>query len=334
MTTINALNERIIYLQDKQIKDLEKARELDKKLHAAELKHTEDLYAKAVAHVAAERDAAIELAEDYKQDVQHWQNQADREHRAFEQAAEERDQVIRDNAGLRRHNEHLTKERVEAVNERDSYKDAFEAQVHTAEIAESQKAQAIKELEKALTKQASLEQDTKLMSAFIDNLCEMVACDAELSDIADECMLWRRGEWVPTDSIEGMIGSIIDKDPGSFFGGSNTVYVDDAVYRGTPWVTAVTAEESDGAPAEEELSVDEMLEDLSQYLEDDIEDLQAEDRRRSDPSDVYRWKVLVVEHQGDEAVFTGFYANYDLARESVDLMVARGCYEAWVEELL
>ena len=98
MTTINALNERIIELQGKQIKDLEKARELDKEIHAAELKHTVDLYSGAVKHVAAERDAAIELAEGYKQDVQHWQAQFDREHNAFVQAAADRDQAIRDKA--------------------------------------------------------------------------------------------------------------------------------------------------------------------------------------------------------------------------------------------
>ena len=258
MTTINALNERIIELQGKQIKDLEKARELDKEIHAAELKHTVDLYSGAVKHVAAERDAAIELAEGYKQDVQHWQAQFDREHNAFVQAAADRDQAIRDKADLRRRNEHL----------------------HTAE---SQRDIAVKELEKSLTKQASLEQDVEQMAAFIDNICEMVACDADLSDIADECMRWRQGEWA---SIEDFVGSIIDEDPDSFFGGET------------------------------------------------IEDMEAEDQRRSDPNTPYRWKVMVVEHSGDEAVFTGWFANYDLARESVDLIVARGCYEAWVEELL
>lgn len=264
MTTINALNERIIELQGKQIKDLEKARELDKKLHAAELKHTMDLYSGAVKHVAAERDAAIELAEGYRQDVQHWQAQFDREHNAFGQAAADRDQAIRDKADLRRRNRHLR-------------------------TAESQRDVAVKELEKSLTKQASLEQDVKQMTAFIDNICEMVACDADLSDIADECMQWRRGEWTLIDepqSIEDMVGSIINEDPDSFFGGET------------------------------------------------IEDMEAEDLRRSDPNAPYRWKVMVVEHSGDEAVFTGWFANYNLARESVDLMVARGCYEAWVEELL
>lgn len=231
MTTIN---ERIIKLQDKQIKDLERARELDRQLYTAELRQL------------------CELAESYRQDVQHWQNQVDREHNAFVQAAADRDQAIKDKADLRRRNKHL--------------REVNEGLLH--------------DRLDAITEQ-------KRMAAFIDNIAEMIACDCELSDIADEFIAWRKGEWAPTDSIEDMVGSIIDEDPGSFFGG----------------------------------------------VEDKVESLQAEDQRRSDPNDVYRWKVLVVEHQGDEAIFTGIYANYDLARESVDLMVARGCYEAWVEEL-
>ncbi len=47
----------------------------------------------------------------------------------------------------------------------------------------------------------------------------------------------------------------------------------------------------------------------------------------------YRYKVLVVDNPGDDPVFTGWYKSYNLARESADLMVDRGCYEAWVEEL-
>ena len=46
----------------------------------------------------------------------------------------------------------------------------------------------------------------------------------------------------------------------------------------------------------------------------------------------YRYKVLVVDNPGEDPVFTGWYKDYDLARESADLAVDRGCYEAWVEE--
>lgn len=63
-------------------------------------------------------------------------------------------------------------------------------------------------------------------------------------------------------------------------------------------------------------------------------ELEAEGQRRSDPQGAYKWKVMVVEHDGDDAVFTGWFDNYDLARETVDLMIARGCSEAWVEELI
>ena len=87
---------------------------------------------------------------------------------------------------------------------------------------------------------------------FIDNICEMVACDATFDDIADECIRWRKGEWTPT-----------------------------------------------------------------------------EDEPNEEP---HRWAVYVVEEKGNERIFTGFYTDYNLARESVDLMVARGCYEAWVED--
>ena len=294
MTTID---ERIIQKQDEYIKALEEARVKDKELHKAELKATTKLYKGAVAHVAAERDFAVALAESYKEDVQHWQSLHDREHAAFEQAAADRDQAIKDKSVLRR--------RLHSV--RDQYAHAAEA----LELKQQEYNIVVKELEKSLTKQASLEEDVRnwstaydelqsklgdhmeLAVAFIDHICEMVACDAELSDIADECMLWRKGKWASTGSIEDLVGGIIDEDPGSFFGGDS------------------------GAP-----------------VEDLVEDLQAEDQRRGDPYDAYKWKVLVVEHQGDEAVFTGFFADYDLARESVDLMVARGCYEAWVEELL
>lgn len=295
MTTINALNERIIKLQDKQIKDLEKAREIDKELHAAELKHTVDLYSGAVAHVAAERDAAIELAESYRQDVQHWQAQAEREHNAFVQAAADRDQAIRDKAALRKHAHALKDSRDTAVSELEKAltkqasleqeRDELKHKLEIADRHEVESDQACDECKEHTDELfAELQHKLGYATEFIDSIVEMVACDADLSDIADECMRWRRGEW--SHSIEDLVGSIIDEDPGSFFGGET------------------------------------------------IEDMEAEDLRRSDPNAPYRWKVMVVEHSGDEAVFTGWFANYDLARESVDLMVARGCYEAWVEELL
>lgn len=46
-----------------------------------------------------------------------------------------------------------------------------------------------------------------------------------------------------------------------------------------------------------------------------------------------KYMVYVVDAPGDPKVFTGSFADYDKARESVDLMVERGVYEAWVEEL-
>ena len=275
----NTLTERLIDLQDAQIKSLEKARELDKALHAEELKKLETLYAGAVKHVAAERDVAIAVAEDYKEDVQHWQAQFDREHNAFMQAADDRDQAIRDKSDLRR--------RLHAAH---------------AELA------AAEERYDKLSKEGTqLFTDHAKALEFIDNICEMAACDCDLADIADECMMWRRGEWHPVaDRIEDLVSGIVNDDPDSFFGGSDTEYADDAVYKGTPWVTT----------------------DVKT-----VEDLEAEDRRRSDPMEPYRWKGMVVDKEGDEAVFTGWFANYDLARESVDLMVERGCHEAWVEEL-
>lgn len=290
MTTIKELDQRIIQIQDEQIKALESARQKEKEFHAEEVTNITKLYTKAVKYVAEQRDVAIELAEDYRQDVQHWQAQFDREHAAFEQAAADRDQAIRDKSDLRR--------RLHSV--RDEYAHAAEA----LELKQTEYDVVVDQLEKSLTKQASLEEDVRnwstaydelqsklgdhmeLAVAFIDNICEMVACDCALSDIADECMQWRRGEWKPADSIEDFVGDIVDNDPDSFFGGET------------------------------------------------IEDMEAEDQRRSDPNAPYHWKVMVVDHEGDEAVFTGWFADYDLARESVDLMVSRGCYEAWVEELM
>ena len=239
MTTVSELNERIIELQDKQIAALESARQKEKELHAAEMKRTSELYEGAVQHVAAERDEAIALADELKKDVQHWQSQFDREHAAFEQAAAERDQAIKDKADLRR-------------------------RLHAAH---SELAAAEEQYYKIGIESAQLYADHTKALEFIDNIAEMIACDCTLSDITDEFIAWRRGEWTPTE------------------------YADDAVYKGTPWVTT-----------------DEAIEDP------------------------YRYCVYVVEEQGGERVFTGFFADYDLARESVDLMVARGCYEAWVED--
>lgn len=212
-------------------------------------------------------------AKDYEKDIQHWQAQAEREHNAFVQAAEERDQAIRDKMDLRKRLTSYSRKNKKLTETNESLQATFEAQLTAANIAKGQKDQAIKNLEKALTKQASLEHDVELMGAFIDNICEMVACDAELSDIAYECIAWRRGEWAPTNS------------------------------------------DSENAPK----------------VGDEVKE---EDQCHGDPYDAYKWKVLVVEHKGDDAVFTGFYSNYGLACKSVDLMVARGCYEAWVEELL
>lgn len=136
-----------------------------------------------------------------------------------------------------------------------------EREHHAFELAAADRDQAIidranmrRRLHQARSEQAKLEE-------FVDTICDMVADEADMEDIADLCIKWRRDKW-------------------------------------------------------------------------SIEDLEAEDQRRSDPKAPYKWKVMVVEHSGDEAVFTGWFANYDLARESVDLMIARGCHEAWVEELV
>ena len=175
-----------------------------------------------------------------QEDVQHWQALQEREHHAFELAAADRDQALIDKANMRR--------RLRAV--RDEYAHAAEA----LELKQAEYDAVITQLELALRTQAKLEE-------FVDTFCDMVADEADMEDIADLCIKWRRDKW-------------------------------------------------------------------------SIEDLEAEDQRRSDPRAPYKWKVMVVEHSGDEAVFTGWFANYDLARESVDLMIARGCHEAWVEELV
>lgn len=283
---LNELNDRIIEIQDQQIKALEKCRELDAIVHEGEMSRAtkrikdlegdvlhwsseyekqKELYEGAVQHVAAERDEAIALADELKKDVQHWQAQFDREHAAFEQAAEERDKAIRDKAELRR-------------------------RLHAAH---SELAATEEHCDKLGAEGAQLFTDHAKALEFINSIAEMIACDCGLSDITNEFIAWRRGEWAPTESIEDFVGQIVDEDDGSFFAG-------------------------------EELSAEEMLEDLSQYLEDNIE---------AEPDDdPYRYRVYVVEERGGERVFTGFFADYDLARESVDLMVARGCYEAWVED--
>lgn len=238
---LNELNDRIIEIQDQQIKALEKCRELDAIVHEGEMSRAtkrikdlegdvlhwsseyekqKELYEGAVQHVAAERDEAIALADELKKDVQHWQAQFDREHAAFEQAAEERDKAIKDKAELRR-------------------------RLHAAH---SELAATEEHCDKLGAEGAQLFTDHAKALEFIDSIAEMIACDCELSDIADEFIAWRKGEWTP------------------------------------------------------------------------------------EPSDPYRYCVYVVEEQGGERVFTGFFADYDLARESVDLMIARGCYEAWVED--
>lgn len=221
MTIIDELNERIIEVQDKQIAALESARQKEKELHAAEMKRATELYEGAVRHVAAERDEALTLAEELKKDVQHWQTLHEREHHAFEQAAADRDQALKDKAELRR--------RLHATR---------------VELTETEN-----RVEKLSDEGAQLFLDHTKALEFIDSIAEMIACDCELSDIAEEFMAWRKGEW----------SSVPEDDP-------------------------------------------------------------------------YRYCVYVVEEKGGERIFTGFFADYDEARESVDLMTARGCYEAWVED--
>ena len=288
LEAINEANEAIIAKQDvliaKQrelIDALESARAEEKLLHKAELASTTDLYSSALKYVAKERDthkdkltvAMSELEKslttqanlehqvsELEDEVQHWSNLHDREHEAFVQSANDRDQAIRDKSDLRRRIDDLV-----------------------GRYAQAQ--------------------------CFIDNICEMVACDADLSDIAEECTLWRCGDWKPEPV------STDDSDD-SFFGGG------------------------------EPLSVDQMLEDLSAYLPDEAEDesdaeptIYADDpfigpddpvlqRRRA-----IMWKVMTVMHKGDEPTLSLRCGNYNDARESVNLMIERGCYEAWIEEI-
>lgn len=243
MTNLNELNDRIIEIQDQQIQALEKCRKLDAIVHEGEMSRAakrikdleadvlhwsseyekqKELYEGAVKHVADERDEAIALANELKKDVQHWQNQFDREHNAFVQAANDRDQALRDKGDLRRRNRSL--------------RECNEKQQEQLEIATS-------ELEQALTSLAARDADVEYLTSVIENICSLSADEADIEDVMEICIAYRR---------------------------------------------------------------------------------------HSDPYGKYM--VYVVEHQGDDKVFTGWFHNYDLARESVDLMTARGCYEAWVEE--
>ena len=263
---LNELNDRIIEIQDQQIRALEKCRELDAIVHESEMsratKRIKDLegdvlhwsskyeeqkklYEGAVQHVANERDEALALADELKKDVQHWQTQFDREHAAFVQAAEERDKVIRDKAKLQRR----YVERGEEIERCDMQMEALRKQNKDWR----NRVEKLRDKNDKLSKDgAQLFIDHVKALEFIDSICEMVACDADFNDIADECIRWRKGEWAPT-----------------------------------------------------------------------------EDEPNEEP---HRWAVYVVEEKGGDRVFTGFFADYNLARESVDLMVARGCYEAWVED--
>lgn len=234
-------------------------------------------YKKVDESLQADQVQLLDRIEELDGTVEHWQDLWQREHDAFTQVAEERDQARHKASDERRRGNNLKHQLKEMTQQRDNWQ-------RRAKVLEER----CEDLQAGLSPEThEARGDTiEYMTAFIDNICEMVACDCDVSDLAEECILWRRGEWTPTDesqSIEDLVGGIIDSDPDSFFGGET------------------------------------------------IEDMKAEDQRPSDP---YKYKVLVVEEKGDEAIFTGFYANYDLARESVDLMVARGCYEAWVEELL
>ena len=62
-------------------------------------------------------------------------------------------------------------------------------------------------------------------------------------------------------------------------------------------------------------------------------DVVLDDNEPEDSLADCKWKVMVVDNQGDDPIFTGWFKDYDMARESVDLMINRGCYEAWVEEV-
>ena len=172
---INHQAAEIIALQDLH----EKQETLIDKLKA-EAEKTQDLYAGAVAWVAAERDVAVQLAEELKRDVQHWQDLQDREHAAFVQAAEERDQALRD--------KHDLQQRLKA---------AKAAAAH-ADKAGDEMAVVVMERDKAVAEMEQMLLDRTKADVFISNLCEMVACDCDLSDIADELTQWRRGEWVET----------------------------------------------------------------------------------------------------------------------------------------
>lgn len=229
MTNLNELNDRIIEIQDQQIQALEKCRKLDAIVHEGEMsraaKRIKDLEAD-VLHWSSEYEKQKELYEGALKDVQHWQNQFDREHNAFVQAANDRDQALRDKGDLRRRNRSL--------------RECNAKQQEQLETATS-------ELEKALTSLAAREADVEYLTSVIEDICSLSADEADIEDVMEICIAYRQRQHHHSDRI----GS---------------------------------------------------------------------------------WMVYVVEHQGDEKVFTGWFNDYDLARESVDLMVARGCYEAWVEE--
>ena len=244
MTTINELNERIIELQDKQIAALEDARQKEKKLHAEEMKRTNELYGSAVAHVAAERDEAIALADELKKDAQHWQAQFDREHNAFVQVANDRDQALRDKGNLRRRNAELRNDNADLKSSNNALHANLNAAKANEKTAVDNLAQALCECDELRSRLENLQKCNEVQQEFIESICNLCAEEASLEEITELCISYRRGQT---------------------YG---------------------------------------------------------------------KWMVYVVEHQGNEKVFTGWFKEYDLARESVDLMVARGCYEAWIEELI
>lgn len=199
-----------------------------------------ELYKGAIEHVANERDEALALVDELKKNVKHWRGRYGEEKQMHRQTKANRDEaqaLVYDlEQSVKQWQDNFDKEHaafVQAADERDMFIRKLDEQ---RKISTHWRNRAKK-----------LEDHAKALE-FIDSIAEMIACDCELSDIADEFVAWRKGEWTP------------------------------------------------------------------------------------EPSDPYRWAVYVVEEKGDERVFTGFFADYDKARESVDLMVARGCYEAWVED--
>lgn len=224
------------------------------------------MYQEAVAHVAAQRDKALELADELVKDVHHWQDLCDQEHAAFVQAAEERDTYIREC--------HSKSEKLRQVYH----------ELHMEERVSDVLRQQLKDDHDKMQEAVDHAED------ILDELCEMVAEDCSMDDIAAVLMQYRAA--VPRDNYRAKYNSCI------------------------------------------ELLQDALNADDDQVMYDAVRAVLAvEDECNCDPWADYKWKVMVVDNQGDDPVFTGWFKDYDMARESVDLMINRGCYEAWVEEL-